>query len=102
MKSFLVTSNVLDELMLTCLKNWSGLENWLHLFQGTFILVSSALTAPKIREVIIEVFPKNVCLVVELKPGSIDGWLPADIWSFINHPRAEGRLFTGQPRSRLQ
>jgi hypothetical protein len=76
--------------------------NWIRFLPGQFFFVSKSLvndvTAP-----LHERFPTDYIFVTEVFPNTCNGWMPKEIWNFINNPSsAKGTtLLTAPPPSPL-
>jgi hypothetical protein len=59
--------------------------NWITILPGQLFFVAD-LTARDVTLIIRERFPDQILFVTEVSQLSSDGWLPQDIWNFINNP----------------
>ncbi|MGA8169581.1 MAG: hypothetical protein WB816_01895 [Methylocystis sp.] len=62
--------------------------HWYSLFGNTFCLASKQSAqrlAARLRE---EVLPEVKFLIVEIDATKKGGWLPGEIWDFLNRPEA--------------
>jgi len=60
--------------------------NWISNFEGT-VLVVSPRTLRELREIFHTQFPAWFFMISEVKKDEIDGWMPANIWDFIQNPK---------------
>jgi hypothetical protein len=59
--------------------------NWLTVLPGQVFIVAES-TVNELASIIREHFPGEFIFIAELSALSTDGWLPKDVWEFINHP----------------
>ena len=86
MRSYLLLCTADEGLVRTCLLNYPEIVNWMRPFPDAFVVVSDK-SASRLRQVIHGVFPNDRLLIVEIQPGHKDGWLPREVWDFINNPK---------------
>ena len=67
------------------LNETNAIETWIAPFPSAAILVSN-LSAQDLGAVLHRRLSDAWFLVTELNPASVDGWLPENLWSYVNQP----------------
>ena len=98
MKSYLLSHSgaCAPEHVQQVLNETQAVETWITPFPYAAILISR-LDVRDLAAVIRERLPGVWLMVTELNGGSVQGWLPADLWEYVNDPlKARSRkLFSG-------
>lgn len=87
MNAYLLSSNIDDKHIETCLENCKAVVNWMFVFRGTFILIMDEWTAHEISPLLHKVFPKGRFFVTLYEPAATNGWLEQAAWDFANNPQ---------------
>ena len=98
MKSYLLSHGeaCTPEHVQRVLNDTRAVETWVTPFPYAAILISR-LDVRDLAAVIRERLPGVWLMVTELNGGAVQGWLPADLWEYVNDPsKARSRkLFSG-------
>lgn len=98
MKSYLLSHSeaCTPEHVQRVLNDTRAVETWVTPFPYAAILISR-LDVRDLAAVIRERLPGVWLMVTELNGGAVQGWLPADLWEYVNDPsKARSRkLFSG-------
>ena len=98
MKSYLLSHSeaCAPEDVRQVLNDTRAVETWVTPFPYAAILISQ-LDVRDLAAVIRERLPGVWLMVTELNSGAVQGWLPADLWEYVNDPlEARSRnLFSG-------
>lgn len=98
MKSYLLSHSeaCTSEQVQQVLNDTRAVETWIAPFPYAAILISQ-LDVRDLAAVIRERLPGVWLMVTELNGRSVQGWLPADLWEYVNDPlKARSRkLFSG-------
>ena len=68
------------------LNDTEGVQTWVAPFPYAAILVSK-LNTQDLSAILRERLPDVWFAVAELNPQTVDGWLPGNIWQYVNNPR---------------
>ena len=79
------------------LNDTQAIETWVAPFPYAAILTSS-LNAQDLGAVLHRRLSDAWFLVTEMNPGSVDGWLPGNLWSYVNQP---GQVWSQNPFENL-
>jgi hypothetical protein len=91
MKAFLLvfdSSRISRDQVSRLLDKISQVRHWYSFFDNTFCLASEQSAkwlAARLRD---EVIPEIRFLIVEIEADKKGGWLPREIWDFLNQPEA--------------
>jgi hypothetical protein len=72
--------------MIDTIDSIESIVNWSAFLPSGICLVSSA-SAKEVARDIRRALPNTRFLVVEIEPGKKNGWLPKNVWRFINEPK---------------
>ena len=88
MKSYLFTYSQLctQEWAHTVLNDTEGVQTWVAPFPYSAILVSK-LNTQALSAILRERLPNVWFVVAEMNGQSADGWLPGDLWEYVNDPQ---------------
>ena len=67
------------------LNDTQAIDTWVAPFPHAAILISN-LNAQDLGAVLHRRLSDAWFLVTELNPASVDGWLPENLWSYVNQP----------------
>ena len=67
------------------LNQTNAIETWIAPFPSAAILVSD-LSAQDLGAVLHRRLSDAWFIVTEINPGSVDGWLPENLWNCVNQP----------------
>ncbi len=67
--------------------------NWAALLPGHVFIVTRH-SVNQVSEILRVQFPNKYFFVAEIAPISSDGWLPQQIWEFINNPTSVKEQFS--------
>lgn len=67
------------------LNETSAVEMWIAPFPSAAILASN-LNAQDLGAVLHRRLSDSWFIVTEISPDSVDGWLPGNLWSYVNQP----------------
>jgi hypothetical protein len=59
--------------------------NWITILPGQIFFVST-LTVAEAALLLRSLFPSQFVFVAEVGQANCDGWMPREIWNFINNP----------------
>ena len=79
------------------LNHTQAVETWIAPFPYAAILVSN-LNAQDLGAVLHRRLSDAWFVVTELNPASVDGWLPSNLWSYVNQP---GQAWSQNPFENL-
>ena len=68
------------------LNNTEGVQTWIAPFPYSAILVSK-LSAQDLSAILRERLPNVWFMVAEMDPHAVNGWLPGDLWEYVNDPK---------------
>ena len=72
------------------LNNTEGVQTWIAPFPYSAILVSK-LNAQDLSDILHDRLPNNVWfMVAEVDPQAVNGWLPGNLWGYVNDPQKAG------------
>ena len=98
MKSYLLNHSeaCTPEHVQQVLNDTRAVETWVTPFPYAAILISR-LDVRDLAAVIRERLPKVWLMVTELNGGAVQGWLPGDLWEYVNDPQKawSRKLFSG-------
>ena len=60
--------------------------NWYSILPGQIFLVSDN-SVQQLGHLFRTFFPRQLFIVTAVDPQASDGWLPKDVWDFINQPQ---------------
>jgi hypothetical protein len=80
-------TKVSRDAVITKIDRIEAIVNWSAFLPGGICLVSS-LPAKELAKEIRKEMPGTHFLVAELDRGRRNGWLPRDVWAFMNDPKA--------------
>ena len=81
----------------TILNHTQAVETWIAPFPYAAILISN-LNAQDLGAVLHRRLSDAWFVVTELNPASVDGWLPSNLWSYVNQP---GQAWSQNPFENL-
>ncbi len=67
------------------LNDTKAIETWIAPFPSAAVLISD-LSAQDLGAVLHRRLSDAWFIVTEISPGSVDGWLPENLWSYVNQP----------------
>ena len=67
------------------LNDTNAIETWIAPFPSAAVLISD-LSAQDLGAVLHRRLSDAWFIVTELNPASVDGWLPNNLWSYVNQP----------------
>lgn len=75
------------------LNDTEGVQTWIAPFPYSAILVSK-LSAQDLSAILRERLPNVWFMVAEMDPQAVNGWLPGNLWGYVNDPQkaASGQL----------
>ena len=75
------------------LNDTEGVQTWIAPFPYSAILVSK-LSAQDLSAILRERLPNVWFMVAEMDPHAVNGWLPGNLWGYVNDPQkaASGQL----------
>ena len=68
------------------LNNTEGVQTWIAPFPYSAILVSR-LNAQDLSDLLRERLPNVWFMVAEMDPQTVNGWLPGNLWEYVNDPQ---------------
>lgn len=68
------------------LNDSNAIETWVSPFPYAAIVISK-LNINELGAVIRERLPGVWFMVTELKSGTVQGWIPGDLWQYVNDPQ---------------
>ena len=68
------------------LNNTEGVQTWIAPFPYSAILVSK-LNAQDLSAILRDRLPNVWFMVAEMDPQAVNGWLPGDLWEYVNDPQ---------------
>ena len=69
------------------LNNIEGVQTWIAPFPYSAILVSR-LNSQDLSAILRDRLPNDVWfMVTEMDPQAVDGWLPGNLWEYVNDPQ---------------
>ena len=72
------------------LNNTEGIQTWIAPFPYSAILVSK-LNAQDLSDTLHDRLPNDVWfMVAEMDPQAVNGWLPGNLWGYVNDPQKAG------------
>ena len=88
MKSYLFTYSqaCTQEYVQAVLNDTKGVQTWIAPFPYAAILVSN-LNTQDLSAILRDRLPNVWFMVAEMNPQSVNGWLPGNLWEYVNDPQ---------------